>query len=488
MEDKLKKDKLKKAGVIGFPISHSRSPILHGFWLEYYNIKGSYDAIEIAPENLYQSLKELGDSGYQGVNITLPHKETSYELCKKHGKLSKSAAAIGAVNTLSFTKSKGLYGDNTDAYGFIENLKQSQKNWQPKNTKALILGAGGAARAVIYALINEGVTDITISNRTEEKAKKLAQEFSVKTIIWQQKEKQLKNTNLLINCTSLGMKGQAALEISLKNLPKESLVYDLIYTPLETHLLLEAKKLGHKTIDGLGMLLWQAAPAFEKWFGQKPQITDELRKAVLPPTQKKPLLLGVTGSIGMGKTTITNLLAEMGCPTQNADKIVHDIYDGKIDGGKEILKQFPESANNGQNNNIIIDRQKLSKIIESAPEKLKILEDIIHPIVNKARHNFIKENQDSKMPLVFDIPLLFETGLDKKMDKVITVTAPKELQRKRVLSRPNMTEEKFETLLKHQMPDAEKCSRADYIINTDSKLTAAKKALKSILKDVMLLS
>lgn len=268
----------KKAAVLGYPVSHSRSPRLHGYWLKHYGIDGSYEAIETPPEKLSETLKSLAQQGFAGCNLTLPHKEEGLKLVDQADAASR---VIGAVNTIVM-KNGALLGSNTDAYGFMENLRQNGGAFSRE--RALVLGAGGAARAIVYALLEEGFESIAITNRTAGRADALAEHFAdnrLETVAWEKREKALQGVSLLVNTTSLGLHGQPPLELSLNGLPREALVTDIVYSPLQTPLLQAALEKGHRTVDGLGMLLYQAVPGFEAWFGKRPQVTLQLREAVL---------------------------------------------------------------------------------------------------------------------------------------------------------------------------------------------------------------
>jgi shikimate dehydrogenase len=266
------------AGVIGWPIKHSRSPLIHGHWLDVHNINGSYEKIAVAPEDLENFIKNLKANNLSGLNITVPHKEQVFQFADH---VTEDAKAIGAANTLWFENNELIAG-NTDGYGFITHLKESAPSWD-SSKPAMVLGAGGAARALLFALLKEGVPEIKLTNRTIERAENLAKEFGekIKVIKWEEKEHHLDDCSLLVNSTSLGMTGSAPLEIDILSLPKAAICYDIVYAPLETQLLKDAKVLGFGTVDGLGMLLHQAVPGFEKWFGVRPKVTNELRQIIL---------------------------------------------------------------------------------------------------------------------------------------------------------------------------------------------------------------
>lgn len=270
-----------KAGVIGHPIAHSKSPLIHQYWLRKYEIRGEYLAYDIPPENFLEEAKNLLDSGgLKGFNVTLPHKQTIMNLCTT---LSNEAKAIGAVNTVIYHSSGDIEGRNTDAFGFMENARETIPYFDWSLGPVTVLGAGGAARAVIYALQKAGVCEIRATNRSWEKAKRLADDFGIKPYEWGMRNVALEESIALINTTSLGMKGQDALEIDLAPMNPSSLVYDIVYTPLETELLNQARSKKLQVITGIGMLLHQARPAFEAWFGVMPEVTDELKQRVLVP-------------------------------------------------------------------------------------------------------------------------------------------------------------------------------------------------------------
>lgn len=272
---------IKTAGVAGDPISHSLSPRLHGYWLKKYQINGEYKAFHVQADELHGFLKGLNQNNISGLNLTVPHKEKAMSFVDK---VDDIAQKIGAVNTVYFDGQNNMIGTNTDGYGFLKHLKSSAPKWNSKQGAALIIGAGGAARAVIVSLLDDGVPEVKICNRTLARAENLKNEINdhrIKTIKWEDRSKSLSNISLLVNVTTLGMKGQAELELSLDHLPLSAVVYDIVYNPIETKLLKAARLKGNVTVDGLGMLLHQAAPGFKAWFGIEPEIDDELSAYML---------------------------------------------------------------------------------------------------------------------------------------------------------------------------------------------------------------
>ncbi|OUS05626.1 shikimate dehydrogenase [Rhodobacterales bacterium 52_120_T64] len=268
------------AGVVGWPIKHSKSPALHGHWLERYGLDGEYRPIALSPDELETGLRKLSKRGFKGVNLTIPHKEA---VLKFVDSITDSAALIGAANTIHFHADGTIGADNTDGYGFIQNLRQNAPMWDPKSGPALVVGAGGAARAVVWALLNEGAPVVRLANRTRIRAENLANHFGAKVEVveWSEVSEAMDGAATIVNTTSLGMAGQPELRVHFDAALPEALVSDIVYTPLNTPFLEKAQARGLETVDGLGMLLHQAVPGFESWFGRKPEVDDELRQAVL---------------------------------------------------------------------------------------------------------------------------------------------------------------------------------------------------------------
>jgi shikimate dehydrogenase len=272
--------KIPLAGVIGSPIAHSKSPQIHGHWLKTLGIEGHYIPMDVAPEDLEQVLRMMPKMGFVGANITIPHKEAVMEIADI---VTDRAALIGAVNTLIFRKDGKIQADNTDGYGFFENLKANAPGWDPKSGPAAVLGAGGAARAVIASLLEAGAPEILLSNRTRPRADKLKSVFGSRITVydWVQAGNMFDHASLVVNTTSLGMIGKPELRVPLDGLRRGAVVTDLVYAPLKTKLLQTAEEMGCITVDGLGMLLHQAVPGFERWFGTRPEVDRATRAAAL---------------------------------------------------------------------------------------------------------------------------------------------------------------------------------------------------------------
>lgn len=269
-----------RTAVIGHPIHHSKSPLIHNHWIVKYGLTGAYEAINVAPKDLERDVQSFIAHDYAGFNVTIPHKIAIMEYCES---IDDAAKAIGAVNTIVIKDGK-LHGYNTDAFGFIANIKQNAPDFDFTKGSAVVLGAGGAARAIVKGLIDEGVPEIILTNRTREKADAIKDALSpdkINVCAWEDRNDVLAKANLLINASSLGMEGQPALEISLDDLPSDALVTDIVYSPLETPLLTAAKQRGNKSVTGIGMLLHQARPAFEKWYGVLPEVDEELGALIL---------------------------------------------------------------------------------------------------------------------------------------------------------------------------------------------------------------
>lgn len=268
------------AAVIGSPVAHSKSPQIHSHWLKTHGIDGYYVPMDVAADDLENVLRTLPKMGFVGVNITVPHKEKVLEIADL---ITDRATLIGAANTLIFRKDGKIHADNTDGVGFIQNLRQNAPDWNPKAGPAALLGAGGAARAVISALLEVGVPEIMIANRTRVRADALKTEFGKRIVVvdWVQAGNMMEDAATVVNTTALGMMGKPPLRVPLDGLHKGTLVTDLVYAPLKTRLLAEAEALGCQTVDGLGMLLHQAVPAFERWFGVRPEVDSATRAAAL---------------------------------------------------------------------------------------------------------------------------------------------------------------------------------------------------------------
>ncbi len=267
------------AGVMGWPIAQSRSPAIHNYWIEKYRLNGRYVPLAVEPDRLADALPGMRALGFRGCNVTMPHKQNVMAMLDS---ITDTAKRIGAVNTIVIGPDGKMSGTNNDGNGYIFSLLEAAPGWKPDAGPIAILGAGGAARAILVAMIERGAREVRLINRTFEKAERLAKEFgaAAKAIAWEKRSDVIGDVALLINATNQGMMGKPALNISLDRLPKQALVSDLIYVPPETAFLAAARQRGNVTVNGLGMLMHQARPAFQAWFGVMPDITPNLRARI----------------------------------------------------------------------------------------------------------------------------------------------------------------------------------------------------------------
>lgn len=267
------------AGVMGWPVAHTRSPAIHNHWIAHHRLKGAYVQLPVHPDRLADAIRGLPALGFAGCNVTVPHKVAAMALMDE---LTPTARRVAAINTIVVRPDGSLLGANNDGAGYIQSLRDAEADWRGDRGPALVLGAGGAARAIVCALLDEGVPLVRLTNRTPERAQALADVFGerVQVVPWAERNGAMAGVSLLVNTTTQGMHGQGALDVALDDLPTTAMVSDAIYIPLETPLLAQARARGHRTVNGLGMLLNQARPAFQAWFGVLPEVTPELQAAV----------------------------------------------------------------------------------------------------------------------------------------------------------------------------------------------------------------
>ncbi len=267
-----------RAGVAGWPVAHSRSPMIHRHWLSELGLSGSYERFAVPPGEFAQFAARIGREGLVGSNVTAPHKEAAFAACDR---LTPVAEALGAVNTL-WRENELLWGDNTDVEGFLANMDDRAAGWAAQASSAVVIGAGGAARAIVYAVLSRGFQRVAIVNRTQARAVAVARQFgrAAAASPWSALAKELSEADLVVNASALGMVGRAALDIELLELPENAVVADIVYSPLRTPLVDAARARGLRAVEGLGMLLHQAAPAFARWFGRRPDVTLALRALV----------------------------------------------------------------------------------------------------------------------------------------------------------------------------------------------------------------
>ena len=270
-------DRFLLAGVMGWPVMHSRSPKLHNYWFECHTLAGAYVPLAIEPGKLGPALRALAPLGFAGCNLTIPHKEAALEIVDE---IAPTAKRMGAISCVTVRKDGSLHGSNNDGYGYIEALLEAQPQWRADAGPAVVIGSGGGARAVVMSLAERGAKEIRVVNRTLTRAETLARDLGgpIKAVSWDDRHRVLDGAALLVNTTSQGMVGQPALDLRLDTLPTSALVSDIVYIPRETPLLAAARQRGNPTLNGLGMLLHQARPAWEAWFGLSPKVTPELRQ------------------------------------------------------------------------------------------------------------------------------------------------------------------------------------------------------------------
>ncbi|NHK28109.1 shikimate dehydrogenase [Parvularcula flava] len=454
-----------RGAIAGWPVGHSLSPVVNAWWRRKHGVAGSYEHMpcEGGEAEFRQLVERLKAEEFTGINVTIPHKENAFKVADT---VSDRAKALGVANTLVFYDGK-VHADNTDEEGFYASVMAVRPE---RKSRALVLGAGGAAPAVLMALHRAGFENIDISNRTRQKAEGLKSRFECLSEIvdWSKFADNLSAYDLVVNTTSLGMHGQPPLEVDLSAAPDHMIVADIIYTPLETPLLAQARARGLKTFNGLAMLANQAVPGFEHWTGIRPAVTPDLMEHLEDRLLGRipPVAIALTGSIGMGKSTVAAMFARLGAHTWDADDAVHRLY---AEGGaavEPVAELFPDVIQSGA-----VSREKLSAHLLANPGDFPALEAVVHPLVAADRAvSFDKAQRAGALSCVMDIPLLFEKHLEKPFQAVVVVTADEEVRRKRVLVRPGMTEEKYRSIVARQMPEGEKIARADYVIRTDLSL------------------
>ncbi|MTD94942.1 shikimate dehydrogenase [Hyphomicrobium sp. xq] len=270
---------MNRACVIGWPVEHSRSPLIHGYWLKEYGIDGSYTKEAVRAEEVAEFLRGLKERGFVGCNVTVPHKEMAFAIAEE---AEESARVVQAANTL-WLEGDRLFAANTDTYGFMTYLSHSVPDWRAHDGPVCVLGAGGAARAIVYGFLDAGVDEVRVFNRTRSRAEAIAEQFGprVKAFDWTNRSDGARDACVLVNTTAAGLKGAGTLGMDFGGFNQDCVVADIVYVPLETEFLAQARAQGLRTVDGLGMLLHQAVPGFEKWFGVRPQVTDKLRAVLV---------------------------------------------------------------------------------------------------------------------------------------------------------------------------------------------------------------
>ncbi len=481
----------RRAGVVGWPVGHSLSPTLHRAWIAAAGLDADYGAFAVSPEEAARALTSLPESGLVGVNVTVPHKAAA--LAVAHDATGR-AKRIGAANLLTVDAQGRVHADNTDALGFLDGLMRAGAD---AAGPVVVLGAGGAARAVTAAIADAGCDDVRLVNRTRARADELADlaqglGMGAAAYDWAGASAALAGARLLVNATSLGMAGAPPLpSLELSRLAEDAAVYDLVYVPRETALLTAARLQGLTAIEGLDMLIGQARPSFEAFFNSAPPESVDARAlltgaapshaSVALAGEPRMMTVGLTGSIGMGKSTAARMFADAGVPVFDADAVVHELYAPGGAGAAAIAEAFPaaRAADGG------VDRAALRTIVQADPQAFRRLEAVVHPLVARERREFLARARRRGVDLVvLDIPLLFETGGEEGMDAVVVVSASPEVQRRRVLGRPGMTPDALDAILARQVPDAVKRASADYVIDTSGSLLGTRLQIARILRSL----
>lgn len=449
--------------LLGWPIDGSLSPLLHNSWFQGLSLPGHYTRRAVPPEaDFEKQVSDLIGEGFTGFNVTIPYKEQAFDLSDE---VSDAAKLLGVVNTLNVQDGR-ISGENTDWWGFAQSLRQA--NISPAGKTVLILGAGGAAPAVAYGLSTLEAGEVFVSNRTMARAAVLADRFDfiTGTYPWDHIGAAPASFDLIVNTTSLGMGGTSSPVLDFSQARSPGAAVDIVYYPAATGLLTSADAHGWQTLNGTGMLVWQAARSFEIWTGQMPpggEATYGLVQDRLARREAGPVQIALTGSIGAGKSTVLRFFEEAGCATWDADAAVHRLYDRGGAAVAPIAAVFGEVVIDGA-----ISRERLSARLADNPELFAQLEAIVHPLVTADRAAAVDQARRAGAgAIVCDIPLLFETGGGHEFDHVVTVHAHEAGRRARVLSRPGMTPEKFANIDTRQVPQGEKRRRAHFVIPTD---------------------
>lgn len=452
------------AAVIGNPIKHSRSPRMHNHWLNILGIDGRYDRVLAPLDGFADTVRDLMARGYAGANVTIPFKEEALAVADVATPLARS---IGAANTLVFRDGK-IHADNTDGYGFARNIQAAYPEWDGAG-RHIVLGAGGAARAIVGWLLQNGAEAVVVVNRNLDRARALAAiDGRIVVSGWDQIGAHYDGARTIINTTSRGMDGANDIVLDFARVDAATIVNDIVYTPQMTRLLRDAAAAGLRWVGGLGMLLWQARPGFQAWFGVAPPAID----AGLENLMLTPRILGLTGSIGMGKSTVAMMFVAHGYHLDDADANVRALYD-KDDELAAFIRQHCPAAYGVAG----FDRAIWREFVLARPEVLAALEGLIHGKLRAARRQFLEAD---RAPKILDIPLLFETDQASFFDAVVVVSADEAVRRERVLARGTLDAAMMDTIISRQMPDALKRARADYVIDTGVSLAETRAAVAEL--------
>jgi shikimate dehydrogenase len=444
--------------------------LIHGAWIDALRLDAAYVPFSPAPTRILPFLEGLRGGAVVGLNVTAPFKETASLAADRR---SPAAEAAGAANLLVFKASGEIEADNTDGEGLLYAISRQAPDIHLSAASVALIGAGGAARGALLALYEAGVRDLRVINRTQERAEHLADLVEgARAFPMARRRDGILGAHLVINATP-GDARQAFGPGDWDVAAADAVALDMVYRPLLTPFLQSAAESGRHPVDGLEMLIGQAIPSFRRLFGVAPPEDVDVR--ALGRGEAAVIRLGLTGSIGMGKSTTAGLFRAAGAPVYDADAAVHALYATGGGGAEALSPVFPDAIVDGA-----VDRPRLSHLVMNDPDALRRLEAVIHPLLGRDRAAFMAAAAFAPL-VVFDIPLLFETGGEGGVDAVAVVTCAPEEQRRRVLERPGMTLEKFEAILKRQLPDAEKRARADFIIDTGHGLKSAQTQVDAVI-------
>lgn len=469
--------KTKVLALFGNPVAHSLSPQMHAGWIADHGLDAVYVALPLEAKTAEATMKALRGVGFHGANVTVPFKDAAAAAADWQ---DEAALDLGAANMLQWHEGD-LYAANTDAPGFIAALDEQAPGWRDRVKRALVIGAGGAAKAIAYGLARADISNIDIVNRSVQRGAETATSVapvakSIAARTWDELGAAFADADLIVNATTLGMVGKDRADWPMDQAKAGAIVADAVYAPLETDLLRLARARGLDVVDGLAMLIHQGALSFQRWFGVAPD-TTKARERLMAIIGARMKLIGLTGSIGMGKSATAQMFRDEGVRVYDADAAVHAIYEKGGAAVEPVEAAFPGVVVDGA-----IDRARLSKAVLDDADALKKLEGIVHPLIAQQQATFLADARAAGADLVvLDIPLLFEKGGDKRVDAIVVVSAPTDVQRERVLARPGMSPEKFEAILAKQTPDEEKRGRAHHVIDTGKGFDHARAQVRSVL-------
>ena len=463
---------------------HSLSPLIHNAWIAAAGIDGVYVAFAPHQDRFKAFAEGLRGGAIRGLNVTIPFKEQALAVADEASVLAKAA---GAANLLLFHEDGRIEARNTDGEGLLQALAAQAPGFDLRAGPAVVLGAGGAARGAVAALIEAGAQDIRLCNRTLDRAETLVEDLSgfgsdALVRAFERPDEAVEGCGCVINATSLGLGGGPGPDTPWRLAAPGGGHGHGLQAPRHRVAARGARQRADRASMGLSMLINQAKPSFEAFYGARP--AGKLGRCARPVAAEagggRVIVLGLTGSIGMGKSTTASLFREAGVPVQDADQVVAELYAQAGAAVGPVGEAFPgrDARRRGRPRR----RYRRTGAWRSVGVCAR-LEVIVHPLVRAERERFLAASKDAEV-VVFDVPLLLETGVDQDMDAVVVVSAPESVQRERVLARPDMTEAKLAQILARQTPDAEKRARADFVIDTSRGIEAAREQVRAVLDEV----